>query len=801
MTEPCLPLNHIMNKIVIMLTGIIMSVSSISFAQKAKTDANIVGHVTNNGAHLPYANVSLKGTTIGTLTDETGHFQLVNCPPGNYILSASSLGYKTQEKPVVVELGKTNEIKFDLEEDAFNISEVVVSSNRSEQKRTEAPMIVNTISPKLFMTTQSATLGDGLNFCPGLRLENNCQNCGFTQVRMNGMEGPYSQILINSRPIFSGLAGVYGLELIPSNMIERVEVVRGGGSALFGGNAIAGTINIILKDPVSNAYEIGANTGLTGVGVNNSGGSAADYSVNFNTSLVSDDRKTGVAVYGFSRERKMFDANNDGFSEQAPMKNITMGTRFFHRFGHRSKMAIDFFNIKEERDGGNKHDYPLHERDVAEAVKHDIKTVAFTYDQFVREYDMLSVYASGQFLNRDSYYGANHSLSDYGNSKDKTYNMGVQYKAALGNSSLIAGIENTGGFLTDMKLGYPDYDNAVIVDGKIVSIPHTENTLVSDQSTVTTGIFAQYELKFNKTKITAGGRFDTYKIEDYAKLANKKTGNVFSPRISVMQELTESLQARASYSQGYRAPQIFDEDLHIETSGSRQVINVNDPNLKQESSHSVMVSLDFNKLIGKVHTGLLLEGFYTRLDHPFVNEIGTPDENGTVLYTRKNAEDGAAVQGVNIELKLKPATDFSLTSGFTVQTSKYDNPQEFGERRFFRTPDNYGFFALDWDFLEDFCLSATGNYTGKMLVPYFGPLTNPDLGELHQSDTFFDWGTKLTYTVKLNGAKLQFLGGIKNIFKAYQSDFDSGADRDPAYMYGPTQPRTIYFGIRIGNML
>jgi len=580
--------------------------TAYSPAQKVKTDANIVGHVASGSTHLPYANVGLKGTTIGTLTDETGHFQLVNCPPGTYILTASSLGFKAQEKPVVIETGKTIEVKFNLEEDVFNISEVVVSSNRSEQKRTEAPVIVNTISPKLFMSTQSATLGDGLNFCPGLRLENNCQNCGFTQVRMNGMEGPYSQILINSRPIFSGLAGVYGLELIPANMIERVEVVRGGGSALFGGNAIAGTINIILKDPVSNSYEIGANTGLTGVGLGNSGGSAADYSVNFNTSLVSDDRKTGVAVYGFSRERMMFDANNDGFSEIAPMKNITMGTRFFHRFGYRSKMSIDFFNIHEERDGGNKHDYPIHERDVAEAVEHDIKTVAFTYDQFFREVDLLSVYGSGQFLNRESYYGANYSLSDYGNSKDKTYNVGVQYHANFGNSSLIGGIENTGGFLTDMKLGYPDYDNAVIVDDKIGSVPHTANTLVSDQSTITTGFFAQYEFTFNNTKLTAGGRFDIYKIEDYAKQSNQKAGNVFSPRISLMQKLSESIQARASYSEGYRAPQIFDEDLHIETSGSRQVINVNDPNLKQESSHSVMGSLDFNKLIGKIHTGFLL---------------------------------------------------------------------------------------------------------------------------------------------------------------------------------------------------
>ena len=172
-------------------------------------------------------------------------------------------------------------------------------------------------------------------------MENNCQNCGFSQVRMNGMEGPYSQILINSRPIFSGLAGVYGLELIPSSMIERVEVIRGGGSALYGSNAIAGTINLILKDPINNSYEFGVNTGLIGVGLNNSGNSAQDYSVNFNTSIVSADNKTGMALYGFYRDREPFDANNDDFSEIAFLKNTTIGTRLYHRFGTRSKLIAD----------------------------------------------------------------------------------------------------------------------------------------------------------------------------------------------------------------------------------------------------------------------------------------------------------------------------------------------------------------------------------------------------------------------------------------------------------------------------
>ncbi|MBN2486323.1 MAG: TonB-dependent receptor [Bacteroidales bacterium] len=789
---------------------LIISFSFQVFSQKTKTDANVIGHVASNGTHIPFANVVVKGTTIGTVTDETGHYQLVHLPIGSATIVVTVVGYKPQEKIVVTEANKTIEIKFELEEDALNLDEVVVSADRSTQKRTEAPVIVNTISPKLFTTTQSVTLSEGLNFSPGLRLENNCQNCGFTQVRMNGMEGPYSQILINSRPIFSGLAGVYGLELIPTNMIEKVEVVRGGGSALFGSNAIAGTINIILKDPTANTYEIGGNYALTGVDVKGSGGAAPDYSANFNTSLVSDDHKTGISLYGFTRERKMFDANDDDFSENAPMNNLTLGTRFFHRFGYRSKLALDFFTIKEERDGGNKQDLPLHERDVAEAVKHDLKTTALTWEQFFRDYDMLSVYASGQFLNRDSYYGANKSYKDYGNSKDKTYNIGAQYKAHFGNASLIAGVENTGGFLTDKKLGYTDYENAEIVNDSIISVSFSPTTTVADQSSVTTGVFAQYELKWNKAKIAMGGRYDHYKIKDLAKTNNEaKSGNLFSPRVSLMYEIFKNLQARASYSQGYRAPQIFDEDLHILTSGAQKVIHVNDPNLKQETSNSIMASLDFNGMIETVYIGLLVEGFYTKLNDAF-SDSSTFD-NGIRTYYRFNSKSGAAVQGINIELKVKPLRNFFLTSGFTMQKSEFEeNQEDFPVKRFFRTPNQYGFFAIDWDFYKKFCLSATGNYTGSMLVPYFGTecetFINDEgkkelIGQLRESDSFFDLGLKLSYTVKLNGASVQFSGGIKNIFNAYQSDFDKGADRDPAYMYGPVSPQTIYFGIKIGNLL
>ena len=769
------------------------------WSQRDKTDANIVGHVKYGSDHLPFVNISVKGTTIGTQTDATGHYQLVNVPVGELTIVASFVGFRTIEKTIATERGVTKELHFELEEDVFKLDEIVISADKNEQKRSEAPVIINTLSPKLFSSTESVTLSEGLKFCPGLRMENNCENCGFNQVRMNGMEGPYSQILINNRPVFSGLAGVYGLELIPANMLERVEVIRGGGSSIFGSNAIAGTINLILKEPEGNSFEAGINNGLMGVGMQGTD-PAQDFSVNLNTSVVTDDKKSGFALYGFSRVRKAFDANSDGFSELALMKNTTIGARGFHRFGYRNKLTADFFVINEERAGGNRFDYPMHERDIAEAVRHDMKNISLTYEQYFRDFDLLTVYASGQFLDRESYYGANRIMTGYGMTKDRTYNVGAHYKFRFPSSSLICGIENTSGFLYDTKNGYPDYANAVISGDSLISIPHVDNAVVADQALITSGLFSQYDQNIGRIKISLGARYDHYQLHNFADGA-KKTGTVFSPRISLMYNRSEQMKFRISYSQGYRAPQIFDEDLHIHTSGSRRILHVNDPNLKQETSNSIMVSSDMNRTIGRVKAMLLIEGFYTRLKNSFYKSIGTPDSSGTVVYTRTNASQGAHVAGVNIELRLIPSRKVSIISGFTIQQSRYEAPQDFNERDFFRTPSTYGFLIADVFLVKNITISATGNYTGKMLIPYFGPLTDPDIGELRLSQHFFDLGLKVGYTYKINGISMNVSAGIKNMLNAYQRDFDSGIGRDPAYVYGPVLPRMIFVGVKIGNLL
>ena len=780
--------------------GLILLILILSFQiSHGATDEmrTVKGTVKSKNEAIPFATVAVKGTTIGAVSDESGFFILKISGGKAVTLVASAVGYKPAEMRFVE--GKVpDDLLFNLDSDVLGLEEIVVSVDRSSQRRSEAALFVNTLSPKGFESCQAVTLNEGISFTPGLRVEMNCQNCGLSQVRMNGLGGSYSQILINGRPLFNGLAAVYGLEVIPTSIVERVEVVRGGGSSLYGSNAIAGTINMILREPLSNSAGIGYNFGLNGVGLDDSGGTAGDHMLNFNVSMVKPDFKSGFTLYGNYRDRSPFDANGDDFSEVTKIKNITIGGRITHKTGYRSKLAVDFLNVNEQRRGGDRFNYPEHEANIAESIRQNISTAMISFDQFFRENDVMTLYGSTQLVNRDSYYGAGQSLADYGLTKDVTYNFGGQYKFDFNTANLLIGLENTGGILTDKKLGYADWANAKPNNQGVLVPIHVDNTVVANQFSNIMGVFAQIERNWTRFKISAGLRYDHYLIRDRENNADDVKGDVLSPRIGVMYRLIDGIQLRANVSRGYRAPQVFDEDLHIESSKARRIIHKNDENLKAETSNSYMISLDVKKQLGSVYTSMLIEGFYARLNNPFSNTYGLPDEDGEVIYTRVNASAGAEVKGVNLELNVIPVQSLTVSSGFTLQNSFFDDEQEFDERRFLRTPDYYGFAMVDWDFMKGFCLSSNLTYTGKMLVPYFGPLlTNPDEGAVLHTDDFYDVGVKLSYEFKLGTTTINVSGGMKNIFNAYQDDFDKGEYRDPAYIYGPGLPRSIFAGVTI----
>jgi len=564
---------------------------------------------------------------------------------------------------------------------------------------------------------------------------------------------------------------------------------------MYGSNAIAGTINLITKDPIANNFEAEVSNSSVGVGVD--GDAAYDYNINLNGSFVSDDYRTGMSLFGFHRKRDAFDANNDGFSELSKIKNLTLGGRLYQRVASRGKLTLDYFNIYEFRRGGNKFDLPLHESDITESLTHHINSGAVNFDQFLRDEDKFSAFISLQGVDRDSYYGANQDLSAYGHTKDLTYSAGAQYirhidRLLFSPATLTSGIETNGSSLKDKKLGYYDLGENI----------HYDNTLIADQKTATQAAFLQSEWKAGKLTFTAGMRFDHYKIEEESLNSDDVTGDVLSPRVSLLYNISDHLQFRGGYARGFRAPQIYDEDLHIETSGSRKVTHENADDLTKESSNSLTASFDFSNHIGNWQYQVLVEGFYTSLIDPFANEYGDPDENGTVVFTRVNANDGASVQGVNIELNASPSNKFQFQSGLTFQKSEFEEAQEFNEKSFLRTPDTYGYISMNFSPTPVFDISLTGNYTGSMLVPYFGlQIADPEAGELRDTDSFFDAGIKFSYDLKITDlVTIELNTGVKNVFNSYQDDFDLGVDRDPGYVYGPISPRTVYFGLKIGNL-
>ncbi|MFV0269479.1 MAG: TonB-dependent receptor [Draconibacterium sp.] len=775
--------------------------------KRPKTDAMLFGDVQSEGEHVPFANITLKGTTIGVAADATGHFKMTDLPVGKQKIVVSAMGFKPLEQDVNLISNEMVTIRFELEPDYIGIEQVVVSANRNQTNRKEAPVVVTSISSEVFKKTQSVNLAEGLAFTPGLRTETNCQNCGFTQLRMNGLDGPYTQILMNSRPVFSGLAGVYGLEMIPANMVERIEVVRGGGSALFGGNAIAGTVNIITQEPVRNTFSAEARTGIIGVGGDTP--TAMDYQFNGNAAVVTDDGSSGGYIYAMFRDRNSYDENGDGFTEAVMMENSTFGFNVFHKPGTRSKISIDGYRINEYRRGGNKLDYLAHEADIAEELTHLITGANLAYDLFINDkYDKFTVYVAGQKVKRDSYYGARQDPFGYGFTEDFTSVFGAQYILNSDNflfapSSTIFGIDNNNNQMEDNKLG---------AEGGL-------NTLITDQMVNTFGSFVQHDWKTRKLNVSAGLRFDNYLVKDKESNNEDLKNSVLAPRLSFLYRQQENIRYRIGYAKGYRAPQVFNEDLHIELVNAKRVIHINSDDLIQETSHSFSASFNADFYVNKSFNGLLIEGFYTKLKDPFADEYYPLNDEGDWAYQRVNAEDGAQVFGVNMEWNAFISPKLETQVGFTLQKSVYDVAQPWGEsdnavsKDFMRTPNAYGYATADWHPHENFGISFAFNYTGSMYVPHFGldPSTNDPLeleaiskgdvitGEkLEKSEDFFIFDLLFDYHFHLTEeTQIRFYAGVKNIFNQTQNVYDKGMFRDAGYIYGPSLPRTINFGLKI----
>ncbi|MBT8319172.1 MAG: TonB-dependent receptor [Gramella sp.] len=748
-------------------------------------ETKVFGQITSEEEPVPFASIYLKNSDIGVDADINGNYEL-SVPEGDNTLIVQFQGYRTVKRQLTLTKNQSKQLDIELELNPSSLDEIVITGTRTAKRRTDSPVIVNLINSETLEQVTATDLSQGLRFQPGLRVETDCQTCNYTQLRMNGLQGGYSQILINGRAIFSPLTGLYGLEQIPVNMIERIEVVRGGVSALYGSSAIGGTVNVITKVPKQNSY------GLSYT-YENIDGQTDQNILNGNATVVSKDYKSGANFFVNHRTRGLYDANGDNFSELPELEDNSFGVNAFFLPTDNSQLNLSLSSLYEYRYGGEMIDGPAYKSKQSEERTHNVFMGSLDYQiNFNEDKSSLIFYYGGQSTKRDHYTGIIPDEEEerteffanppYGTSQVTTHQGGGQFNQSFedffGGSTVVT---------TGVEYVYDDVFDEI----------ESYNYLI-DQTTRNIGAFFQNDWDISKNlNFLSGFRVDKHNLVDHA---------IVSPRLSLLYKLKETTQFRLGWGTGFRAPQAFDTDLHIAFAGGGiSRISLAD-DLMEERSNSFTASVNYNRATEHFIWGYTVEGFYTTLDDAFFLSPLGEDDFGE-RFEKRNGK-GATVKGITLETRANFDYLFELEAGFTLQSSKFDEPVENIEglearRDFLRTPNDYGYATLTFTPNKKFSASANFVYTGSMDIVHFaGEDTGQNIDEYDVTPSFAELSLRLGYDIPLESinSTIGIFGGVKNITNAYQEDFDLGKNRDSNYVYGPGSPRSIFVGLKIDSL-
>lgn len=727
---------------------------------RKKYKKTIEGFVLDEDGNGIYnADVIIPEKNVSTKTSKTGRFVIEFFSGGAMHIEVFKIGFLPASTNYFKMAQKISVKIPDIILYRSPMEEIVVTGTSTPKLYNETPVKTFVASKKVIEKKGAISLADSLEIITGVRVENKCQNCNFTQVRINGMEGKYSQILINGQPVISALAGIYALEQLPSNMIEKLEVVKGGGSALYGGNAIAGVINVLLKEPLKSESRFS----FTQEFIKDKPNSV----FNFNNNYVSKNMNTKMSSFANYQRREQMDYNNDGFSDLGELTNISFGSNFNHFFSKlNGKLKLNFNSIFEDRRGGNKFEQPEHFADIAESIRTYRVDFGSGWEQIIHSKSILKVNTSYSYTKRKSYYGAEQDPNAYGQTKNPVFFCNLSYNNfSLENHSIISGLSFRSDKIEDTAPAYNREINDIYTDF---------------------GFYVQDEIKLvDDIILLIGARTDKHsEIENL----------IVSPRASLLYKGIKNFAIRGTYSTGFRAPQIFDEDLHITQVGGEGQIIVNKHDLKEEKSRGFTLGIDFGKQKENKLYQFSISGFYNCLYDVFTLRKIEPIENAQV-FERFNSK-GAKVYGIEIEAGFKIAGKFEVFSGWTFQKSEYDEPEpDFNSRKMFRTPDIYGNLRIEWNILKFVDVLSELIYTGSMKIPHFAGYIKEDT--LEHSDPFVVINLSLNKKISLiKGEDIIITASILNILDNFQKDLDKGIYRDAGYTYGPRFPQTFRIGIR-----
>jgi len=755
-------------------------ISSISVkAETLETSSYLKGEIkgkvidASTKKALVGVNVFIEHTTVGAATNMDGEYYIPKAPVGDKIhLVASIIGYKMIHKIIGVKEDETVIINFELEPTILEMGAIVVTGTGTPHIVEDMPVRTEVIPRRLIEQKQAINLAEALSFQTGIRVENNCQNCNFSQVRILGMDGKYSQILIDGDPVVSSLAGVYGLEHFPEEMVDQIEIVKGGGSSLYGGGAVAGVINMITRRPLLNQVRIKY--------LHNSTDGKMDQHLGAVAETVNEKGTSGAYVFGSFRKRNPYDHNNDGFSELGELRNESVGFKWYYKPIQSGELLTSFHRIHEERRGGNKFDKPPHEAEIAEWLEHWRSGGTVRWNQRPSVFFDYRFYYSVSIENRKSYYGGLggdtpqdqlDALAFYGKTENPLHLGGMQANYQYRGHLLTAGLQYSHDKLKDET--------------------SAETAYHIDEVYTNTGIFFQDNLHFGSEKqleFVVGARMDKHsELKDW----------VFSPRINGKFNIGSGFTLRAGFTTGFKPPQTYDEDLHLcGIEGDQRIIR-NAADLKEETSNFFSGGIEFQGYVNNIAMMASFTAFQTTLKDAFTEKFLS--KQGVIERWERVNSDGAEVKGIEFDLGIRPVPSLEIRSGFTYKKNEYDSPlEDFNTKNFLRTPDLYGNLRLSFNPGSNLNCYVSADYTGKADVPHEIAIAGQEDPELvlEKSENFLQIDLGLSYSLPLDGGvdtKINF--GVKNVTNSYQADLDKGPDRDPAYVYGPIRPRTIYFGL------
>jgi outer membrane receptor for ferrienterochelin and colicins len=672
------------------------------------------GTISTENKPAEFVNVMLLGTNLGTNTDSLGKFSIRNVPVGNYQLQVSGIGYKTLKINVKVENIKTISLNLELQTDQNQLNEIVVTGTMKEVTLSESPVPVQSFTSMFFKKNPTPALFDALQNINGVRPQLNCSICNTGDIHINGMEGAYTMVMIDGMPIVSSLSTVYGLNGIPNSLIERVEIVKGAASTLYGSEAVAGLINVITKSPkraAKFAFDVFASTDK-------------EYNIDISSkkSFGKQQNITSLFAANYFHFDNIFDRNHDGFTDLTQQKRISLFNKWNFERKEKRQANIALRYLYEDRWGGQtnwQRKYRGGEEVYGESIFTSRWELIGNYQLPIKE--KIQVNYSFTSHNQNSYYGSTPYMA--------TQNIG------FGQLTWDKKIGKKHDLLIGAAFRYTFYDD----NTPATASADTLNPENQPNKIYLPAIFVQDELTLHKNhKLLLGLRYDNHSIH----------GNVFSPRFAYKWTWKSGDIWRFNVGNGFRVVNVFTED-HAALTGSRKVEITRALAPEQSWNFNLSWQKFYYHKIGTL--GFEANVFYTYFSNKIVPDYLT-DVN-KIIYS--NLQGYAVSRGFAANTDLTFNIPLKITAGFTfLDVFRVENGET--QKQVQVSPFS-GTFNVSYTFEKaNISLDWTGNCYSPMPLPI---LTN-DFRDSHSP-----WFStqNIQVTKKFVGG-FECYAGVKNLF-------------------------------------